>query len=77
MIQPTAYKNCSEFYEVSKTVEFVMPYGGKDTQFRIEALHDLQSDRFSTRVYYHEHFYLQPSYPFHDTHHRIRAAGVG
>lgn len=63
MIQPAAYKNCSEFYEVVKTVEFVMPYGGEDTQFRIEAMHDQQSGRFSTRVSYHEHFHLQPSYP--------------
>lgn len=63
MIQPSAYKNCSEFYEVAKTVEFVMPYGGKDTQFRIEALHDLQSGRYSTRVLYQVDFHLQPSYP--------------
>lgn len=63
MIEPTADKNCSEFYEVAKTVEFVMPYGGEDTQFRVEALHDLHSGRFSTRAYYYEHFHLQPSYP--------------
>lgn len=63
MIPASSYKNCSEFYEVVKTVEFVMPYGEEDTQFRIEALHDLQTGRFSTRVYYYEHFHLQPSYP--------------
>lgn len=40
-----------------------MPYGEEDTSFRIEALHDPQTGRFCTRVYYHEHFYLQPSYP--------------
>ena len=50
MIPASSYKNCSEFYEVVKTVEFVMPYGEEDTQFRIEALHDLQTGRFSTRV---------------------------
>ena len=63
MIQSSAYENCSEFYEVAKIVEFVMPYGGEDTQFRIEVLHDLQSSRFSASVYYKEHFHLQPSYP--------------
>ncbi|OZT74155.1 hypothetical protein CE457_09170 [Vreelandella boliviensis LC1] len=40
-----------------------MPYGGEDTQFRIEVLHDLQSSRFSTSVYYKDYFHLQPSYP--------------
>lgn len=63
MIPASAYKNCSEFYEVVKTVEFVMQYGEEDTLFRIEALHELQTNRFSTRVYYQEHFHLQPSYP--------------
>lgn len=63
MIQSTAYSKCSEFYEVAKIVEFVMPHAGEDTQFRIEVLHDLQSGRFSTSVYYKEHFHLQPSYP--------------
>jgi hypothetical protein len=63
MIQSAAYTKCSEFYEVAKTVEFVMPYGEQDTQIRIEALHDLRTGHFSTRVYYYEHFHLQPSYP--------------
>lgn len=63
MIQSSAYKNCSEFYEIAKIVEFVIPYRGEDTQIRIEVLHDLQTDRFSTSVYYKEHFNLQPSYP--------------
>lgn len=63
MIQSSVYINCSEFYEVAKIVEFVMPYGGEDTQFRIEVLHNLQSSRFNTSVYYKEHFHLQPSYP--------------
>lgn len=63
MIQPAAYTKFSEFYEVVKTVEFVMFYGGVETPIRIEALHDLRTGRFSTRVYYLEHFHLQPSYP--------------
>ena len=63
MIQSGAYTNCSEFYEVVKTVEFVMPYGGTDTSFRIEALHALRSGRFSTRAYYQVHLNLQPSSP--------------
>ena len=63
MIRPSMYKNCSEFYEVAKIVEFVMPYGGQDTHIRIEALHDPQSGRYSTRVSYQQEFRLQPSYP--------------
>ena len=63
MIKPSSYVNCSEFYEVEKTVELVMPHGGEDTTIRVEALLDLKSGRYSTRVSYHENFKLQPSYP--------------
>ncbi|MCY1368806.1 hypothetical protein D9M69_558070 [compost metagenome] len=63
MINPVTYQNCSEFYEIVKTVEFVMRHGGEDMQFRIEALHDVQAKRYSTRVSYHQYFRLQPSYP--------------
>lgn len=63
MIKPAAYKNCSAFYEVVKTVEFVKPHGGKDTCFRIDALFDPQSGRYSTTVYYQEDFRLQPAFP--------------
>lgn len=66
MIKPSSYANCSEFYEIEKTVEFVIPHGGEDTTFRIEALLDLKSGRYSTRVSYHENFRLQTSYPVVD-----------
>ena len=40
-----------------------MPHNGEDTQFRIEALQDLRAGNFQTKVYYQEHFRLQPSLP--------------
>jgi len=63
LIKPSAYANCSEFYEVAKTVEFVKSYGGEDRYFRINALLHPGSERYSTSAYIRESVTLQPTYP--------------
>ena len=63
MINPRAYSNCSEFYEVAKSVEFVKTYGGEDRYFRINALFHPQTGRYSTSAYVREAVALQPTYP--------------
>lgn len=54
---------CSEFYTVAKSVEFVKRYGGTDRAFRVDALFDPESARYSTAVYIRETVILQPAYP--------------
>lgn len=63
MINPSSYSTCSEFYEVAMSVQFVRPYGGKDRRFRINALHDPQTGKYSTSAYIKEDVTLQPSFP--------------
>ena len=63
MISPQAYAECSEFYEVAKTVEFVMNYGGENRRFRINALLNLATGRYSTSAYISESVTLQPTFP--------------
>lgn len=63
MINPSSFSACSEFYEIAKSVEFVKQYGGEDRVFRIDALYDPKSSRYSTVAYIKESVNLQPSYP--------------
>lgn len=63
MINPSSYSSCTEFYEVAKSVELVKQYGGEDRNFRIDALFDPKSGRYSTAAYIRENVTLQPSFP--------------
>ncbi|WLI89600.1 hypothetical protein Q4S45_00250 [Massilia sp. R2A-15] len=63
MINPNSYSGCSEFYEVAKSVVFFQQYGGETRRFRIDALLDPKSGRFSTSAYIEEAVNLQRSYP--------------
>ena len=63
MINPKSYSNCSEFYEVVKSVEFVKNIGGEDRYLRIDALFHPQAGTCSTAAYIRESVTLQPTYP--------------
>lgn len=63
MIKPSAYGSCGEFYEIAKTVEFVKSYGGEDRYFRINALLNPGTGRYSTSAYIRESVTLQPKFP--------------
>jgi hypothetical protein len=63
MINPMSYNTCNEFYEVALSVEFVRNYAGVDRSFRIEALHNPQTGKYSASAYIREDVTLQPTYP--------------
>lgn len=63
MISKQNYEYCSEFYIVEKKIEVVVTIGGDPQSIRIEALHDPNSHRYSTRAYIQEHITVQPTYP--------------
>ena len=63
-MNPATYQHCTEFYEVAKSVEFVRPHAGQDRRFRIDALHDSLTGKFSTAAYIEEDVNLQLSYPY-------------
>jgi hypothetical protein len=63
MINPMSYSTCSEFYEVSLSVQFVRTYAGVDRSFRLEALRNPQTGKYSTSAYIRENVTLQPTYP--------------
>jgi hypothetical protein len=59
MINPNSYSSCHEFYEIASSVQFVRPYGGVDRLFKIDALFDPSTGKYSTSAYIREYFKLQ------------------
>lgn len=54
---------CSEFYLVEQAIEVVVPSGGQTHRFRIEALRDIRTSRYSTTCYIEEAINVQLTYP--------------
>jgi hypothetical protein len=71
MLDPAMFPFCHEFYVVEKSIEVVVTINGNATAVRIDAVHNLQDDRYCTHAYTEECGFLQPADPVDDAEPRM------
>jgi hypothetical protein len=54
---------CNEFYVVESTIEVVVPSGGQSYRFRIQALRDVRTFKYSTSCSIEESINARRTYP--------------
>lgn len=62
-IDPSTFDFCNAFYVVEKSIEVLVTLGGEDRRIRIDVLHELNTESYSTHAYIKEDLTVQPTYP--------------